>query len=196
MMESETARAILFHGPEQELELRNVTLPAPQAGEVLAQVICTTLCGSDIHTYKGNRNTPCPTVLGHEILGRVSELPSSSEMKDFNGQVLQKGDRITWSIAASCGDCFFCQNGLPQKCVRLFKYGHESIETTYPLNGGLADYCLLAPGTAILKVPDHIPDYVACPVNCATGDSFRRNTVCWGLRTKKSFLFPAPECWA
>jgi len=78
------------------------------------------------------------------------------------------GDRITWSVAARCGSCFFCRDGLPQKCERLFKYGHEPISDRHPLSGGLADYCHLAPGTAICRVPSELSDAVACPANCAT----------------------------
>jgi len=78
------------------------------------------------------------------------------------------GDRITWSVAARCGSCFFCRDGLPQKCERLFKYGHEPISERHPLSGGLADYCHLAPGTAICRVPSELSDAVACPANCAT----------------------------
>jgi alcohol dehydrogenase len=81
---------------------------------------------------------------------------------------IEVGDRITWSVAASCGSCFFCQDGLPQKCERLFKYGHEKISGRHPLSGGLADYCHLAAGTAIFRVPSELPDAVACPANCAT----------------------------
>jgi alcohol dehydrogenase len=36
------------------------------------------------------------------------------------------------------------------------------------LSGGLADYCRLAPGTAIFRVPAALSDAVACPANCAT----------------------------
>jgi alcohol dehydrogenase len=57
---------------------------------------------------------------------------------------------------------------LPQKCERLFKYGHERIDPRHPLSGGLAQYCHLARGTAVMRLPDAIPDIVACPANCAT----------------------------
>jgi alcohol dehydrogenase len=50
----------------------------------------------------------------------------------------------------------------------LFKYGHEKISDRHPLSGGLADYCHLAAGTAICRVPSELSDAVACPANCAT----------------------------
>ena len=88
-------------------------------------------------------------------------------MCDVGSVPLEIGDRVTWSVAASCGSCFFCRRGLPQKCETLFKYGHETTARS-ALSGGLAEYCHLASGTAIVKVPDSLSDHAACPANCAT----------------------------
>ena len=165
---SKTSLAAVFHGTGQPLTLEQYELPTPGPGEVLVRITCSTLCGSDVHTFTGRRSTPVPTVLGHEIMGVVERLDVDRTVSDYSGQRLQVGDRITWSIAACCGDCFFCDNDVPQKCEQLFKYGHEKIVTEHPLSGGLAEYCHLAAGTAIFRVPDFLPDTVACPANCAT----------------------------
>jgi putative phosphonate catabolism associated alcohol dehydrogenase len=165
---ADTSRVMLFHESERPLELRRYALPHLAQSEVLIRVTCCTLCGSDLHTYEGRRLTPCPTVLGHEILGRVAALPSRSVVCDHEGTPLAVGDRVTWSVTASCEDCFFCNDGLPQKCQRLFKYGHERVSDGHPLSGGMADYCHLATGTAIFRVPSSLSDLVACPANCAT----------------------------
>ena len=163
-----TARAITFHGPGRALETIEFALPKLQAGEVLVKVSCSTLCGSDLHTYHGDRGTPCPTILGHEILGVVAELPAGAPVLDHFGMPLEIGARVTWGIAASCGDCFFCRHELPQKCATLFKYGHQQITDAHPLSGGMAEYCHLAAGTPVFRVPESLPDTVACPANCAT----------------------------
>ena len=164
---SESSLAAIFTGTEKPLESRSFPLPELKAGEVLIRVTCCTICGSDLHTYEGRRTTPLPTILGHEILGEVDALPEDV-VCDVSGQPLTVGDRVTWSIAASCGECFYCTHGLPAKCETLFKYGHEAISSEHPLSGGLATYCHLAPGTAIVRVPAELPDEVACPANCAT----------------------------
>lgn len=171
------SRAMVFTGHGEPLQLREYLLPQLRPGEVLAEITCCTLCGSDLHTFEGRRTTPCPTVLGHEILGRIADLPEGETLRDHMGRPLSIGDRITWSIAASCGACFFCRRDLPQKCEHLFKYGHERIDEHHPLSGGLAEHCHLAAGTAILPVPDELTDAVACPANCATA------TVAAALRT-------------
>ncbi|MBX9789301.1 MAG: zinc-binding dehydrogenase [Pirellulales bacterium] len=160
--------AAIFHEPSQPLELRNVAVPAPIGGEVLVRVLGCTLCGSDLHTVSGRRNSPAPSVLGHEIVGEIVELGASAPRHDLAGAELGVGDRVTWAIVASCGDCFYCQRELPQKCLHGVKYGHEQFVARRELTGGLAEYCLLAPGTALVKLPEELPLEVVCPANCAT----------------------------
>ena len=165
---TQTSQAALFYAPGSALEIVALPLRLPRAGEVRVRISCCTICGSDVHTYRGHRSTPTPTVLGHEILGVIDAIGPGHIALDYEGSKLHVGDRITWSIAANCGDCFYCNDALPQKCEHLFKYGHEKVNDDHPLSGGLAQHCLLAPGTAIVRVPDAISDLVACPANCAT----------------------------
>jgi alcohol dehydrogenase len=135
---------------------------------ILVEVVACTLCGSDLHTLHGRRSVATPTILGHEILGRVVEFGPFAPRIDASGTPLRMGDRVTWAVVASCGECFYCRKGLPQKCERGTKYGHEAIRPGLELTGGLARHCLLVPGTAIFRIPDDLPDAVACPANCAT----------------------------
>jgi alcohol dehydrogenase len=89
------------------------------------------------------------------------------EVRDVLGRLLAPGDRIVWSVAVSCGRCFFCSADLPQKCDSLRKYGHEKLGERGPF-GGLATHCHLLPGTAIVRAPDGVPDEVLAPASCAT----------------------------
>ena len=162
------SRAAVFTAAGRPLELRSFPLPDLAPGELLVRVSCSTLCRSDAHTYQGHRTTPAPTILGHEILGHVEALGPGDPAPDAEGRPLRVGDRVTWSIMASCDDCFFCHRSIPQKCERLFKYGHQEIDESHPLSGGLAEHCHLAVGTTVLRVPDGLSDEVATPANCAT----------------------------
>jgi alcohol dehydrogenase len=163
-----TATAAVFRGVGLPFELRKWPVPQPRGTEVLVEVIACTLCGSDLHSIHGRRTVPVPTILGHEILGRVVAFGPGAPRVDGANQPLGLGDRVAWAIVASCGDCFYCGHDLPQKCERAFKYGHEPLRPGRELSGGLADHCLLAPGTALFRVPDALPDAVACPASCAT----------------------------
>lgn len=157
----------MFVGAGRPLELRRFTLPELEAGEALVRLECCTICGSDLHTVGGARNEPAPSVLGHEALGVVDAVGRPAPC-DLQGRPLQPGDRITWSVAVSCGECDRCQRGLPQKCRKLAKYGHELAEGRTALSGGLGEFVLLRRGSTVVRVADNLPAEVICPVNCAT----------------------------
>ncbi|NLF72778.1 MAG: alcohol dehydrogenase catalytic domain-containing protein [Candidatus Anammoximicrobium sp.] len=168
LAEARVARAAVFSGVGRPLELRSIPVADPQEGEILVRVVGCTLCGSDVHTYTGKRSTPLPTILGHEILGRIVAFGPAAARRDARGTSLHEGDRVTWALVASCGACFYCRRGLPQKCLCAVKYGHEPLHEDARLRGGLADYCLLAPGTAVVRLEDALSDEAACPANCGT----------------------------
>jgi alcohol dehydrogenase len=164
---SARALAAVFSGHGQPFRLEEFPIPAPGRGEVLVDVSCSTICGSDLHTWHGRRQEPTPCILGHEIVGRIVAFGPGTPPFDLRGEPLAEGDRITWTLAASCGECFFCTRGLPQKCEHLFKYGHTSISPGREFSGGFAECCLLNAGTGIVKLPDTVSDLLAAPVNCA-----------------------------
>jgi alcohol dehydrogenase len=162
------ATAAVFVGAGRPLEWRTVPVPEPVGAEVLVRVTACTLCGSDLHTFEGRRVVAVPTVLGHEIVGTIAAFGPAALRRDLVGQELVVGDRIAWSIVASCGACFLCRRDLPQKCERMVKYGHEAWRPGLELTGGLADHVMLAPGTALLRLPIDLPDEIVCPASCAT----------------------------
>src|SRR5262249_10496086 len=141
------ARAALFTGFGEPLELVRFPTPEPRGAEVLVRIACCTLCRSDLHTHIGRRNEPTPTVLGHEIVGRIEAFGPEAVRVDAAGTPAAVGTRVTWAIAVGCGKCFFCADDLPQKCERPYKYGHVRAVRDLPLGGGLADYTVLVPGT-------------------------------------------------
>jgi len=137
-----------------------------QPGAALCRVRMATICASDLHTFSGRRHEPSPSILGHEIVGEVVALGEGLD-KDGFGNDLRLNDRVSWSIMASCGRCFYCTRGLPQKCERGLKYGHMCCNDAPHLTGGFAEYIHLFPGTAIYRIPDGVSDAVAAPANCA-----------------------------
>ena len=167
-MKKATGRALLFDGVPGTLRLENREIPVPGPGEVLACVTASTICGSDLHTIKGRRQVAVPTILGHEIIGVIAEFGAGADRKDLEGNILKPGDRVTWAIVGNCGHCAPCVSDMPQKCAAGFKYGHELDREGARWAGGFAEWCLLAPGTAMVRLPESMPDELACPVSCAT----------------------------
>jgi putative phosphonate catabolism associated alcohol dehydrogenase len=155
-----SASVQLFTGVNEPFQWRDVPLPKSLSpGEVLVEMRLATLCGSDLHTIEGRRSAPAPCVLGHEGVGRVVESHRAG---------VPVGQRITWTLADSCGHCSACSAWhLPQKCERLFKYGHAPWQEGTGLNGCYATHLLLRPGTTIVAVPDDLSDALVAPANCA-----------------------------
>lgn len=163
-------------------------LPALGPGEALVQVELATLCGSDLHTLAGHRSTPLRSVLGHEAVGRVVAMDAPSARPGGPGAgsgtaasgigvpgtvsacapPIAVGDRVTWTVAASCGQCDRCRGGLEQKCRSLLKYGHEAVTERWRLNGGLGTHVHLLAGTTLVRVAEELPVELVAPANCAT----------------------------
>jgi putative phosphonate catabolism associated alcohol dehydrogenase len=160
-------RAAVLVVPGQPLELQAVPVPPLAEGELLVRVTACSLCGSDLHTAHGRRPHPVPTILGHEIVGRIAALGPGSAPVCVSGRPLAVGQRITWSVCASCGRCDRCLQGMPQKCRQLVKYGHSALQSPHGLSGGLADYVQVFAGTAIVPLPDTLTDTAAAPASCA-----------------------------
>jgi putative phosphonate catabolism associated alcohol dehydrogenase len=162
------AEAYAFVGPGQPLERIAVTEVTLREGEVLVEVELATVCGSDLHTALGHRAVPTPQVLGHEQVGRVVALGSGDPAVTLDGIPLSVGDRIVWGVAIDCGDCAMCARGLPNKCERLQKYGHERVRRGWELSGGIATHVHLLARTWIVRARDWIPAAVLAPASCAT----------------------------
>src|SRR5205807_957020 len=99
-------RALVFHKPK---DIRYEGVPDPKIEHVrdaIIRVTATSICGSDLHIYNGWFPQRQPMVLGHEFMGIVEEVgPRVTNLK--------KGDRVVVPFPIACGQCFFCERGLP-----------------------------------------------------------------------------------
>src|SRR5215212_7103636 len=84
------ARGAIFRAPTEPLEVVELDLEEPRAGEVLVRMAAVGVCGSDLHVLKGEWPRPVPMVLGHEGTGTVEALG-----EDVTG--LAVGDRVVIS---------------------------------------------------------------------------------------------------
>ncbi len=162
------SRALVYSGQSGCLELAELDIPPLKPDQALVRVDGCTLCGSDLHSLHGRRKVPMPTILGHEIVGSIIEMGDKFPRSDLQNEPLHLGDQVTWAIVANCGVCFYCRRGLEQKCENACKYGHMGFDSGHALSGGLAEYCILASGTHVIKVPSNVSLEVITPANCAT----------------------------
>lgn len=104
-------RAAVMHEPGR-LVVEELELEEPRAGEVLVRMAAVGVCGTDLHSYKGEWNRPTPIVLGHEGAGVVEAVGP-----DVQG--VAAGDSVVLSWAPACGECSACRRHRPAACGPL-----------------------------------------------------------------------------
>jgi alcohol dehydrogenase len=136
-------------------ELVERDIPEPPSGKVRVKVQACGVCHSDSVTKDGLfPGIEYPRVPGHEIIGTV----------DAAGPGVvgwQPGQRVGvgWH-GGNCGYCDNCRNGDAFACQT------ETLVTGISHDGGYAEY-MIAPTTALARVPDDLTSVEAAPLMCA-----------------------------
>lgn len=102
-------RAAVFHAPGEPFEVTEIDLDEPGAGDVVVRMAAVGVCGTDLHSIKGEWSRPTPVVLGHEGAGVV-------EWVGADVSALAVGDEVVLSWAPGCGACSDCVAGRPARC--------------------------------------------------------------------------------
>mgnify|MGYP001069352673 CR=1 FL=1 len=161
-----SGKIAVYDQPNAPFRIEAHPLRPPAPGEVLVRIRMSTICRSDIHSYRGHRPNPCPGVLGHEIIGDIVALGTGVD-RDMRGDRLAPGDRVTWSEYFIPGRNYFTEVlDLPQKSRGVDKYGHMAATTAPHHHGGFGEYCYILPQSWILRLPDELSDEEATPINC------------------------------
>ncbi len=108
------SRAAVFHGAGKPLEVREIDLDEPGPKDVLVRMAAVGICGTDLHSIRGEWTRPTPIVLGHEGAGVVEAVGEEV------GSV-RPGDEVVLSWAPACGECADCRRGRPAACVDLHR---------------------------------------------------------------------------
>jgi threonine dehydrogenase-like Zn-dependent dehydrogenase len=142
--------------------------PAAGPGEALVRVEIAGICGTDVHLWLGQLPIALPVILGHESAGRIEQLGAALE-RDWRGEPLAVGDRVTWASGISCGQCYYCRiKAQPTRCLQRKAYGISYPASEAPhLRGGYAEKILLRAGTAIFRLPDDTPSDAVVGAGCA-----------------------------
>jgi S-(hydroxymethyl)glutathione dehydrogenase/alcohol dehydrogenase len=104
-------RAAVMHQPGVLL-VEELEVEEPLANEVVVRMHAVGVCGTDLHSYKGEWDRPTPIVLGHEGAGVVEAVGD-----EVDG--LREGDRVVLSWAPACGECGACRRRRPAACGPL-----------------------------------------------------------------------------
>src|SRR6476661_2798437 len=94
-----TARASVLEQFKAPLQLRHFALPAKlEPGAALVRTEMAGICGTDVHLWKGELPIALPVILGHETVGVIEKL-GAGLTRDWSGEPLRVGDRVTWTSA-------------------------------------------------------------------------------------------------
>ena len=95
------------------LEIEEVELAAPRAGEVLARMVATGVCHTDDFTLSGeDPEGVFPAILGHEGGGVVEEVGAGVSS-------VEVGDHIIPLYTPECGECKFCLSQKTNLCQAI-----------------------------------------------------------------------------
>ncbi len=157
-----TMRGVYFLEPGK-LEMREVPIPEPAAGEVVIKVESATTCGTDLKAFRrGHKLFKPPMPFGHEYAGYISAI----------GQGVTKfkvGDAVMGINSAPCNECYYCKRGKQQLCTELegrFNFG------TYAEYARIPSYIT---AQNLHHKPAHLPfteasfiEPLSCAVLCAS----------------------------
>ncbi len=104
------SRAAVAFAPAKPLEIVELDVAAPKAGEVLVRIVATGVCHTDAFTLSGeDPEGNFPAVLGHEGGGIVEEVGEGVT-------TVKPGDHVIPLYTAECGKCKFCLSGKTNLC--------------------------------------------------------------------------------
>jgi S-(hydroxymethyl)glutathione dehydrogenase / alcohol dehydrogenase len=166
-------RAAVLSAVDAPLEIADLDLDPPRAGEVLVRIAASGVCHSDVSTANGTIGTRLPAVLGHEGAGVVEAVGPAVAS-------IAVGDHVVLSWNPSCGACEECLRGLPHLCTaawdamfagglmdgtpRLHRDGREIYH--YSFISSFAERAVV-PARSCVRIDPAIPLDIAALVGCA-----------------------------
>lgn len=135
-------RALFYDG---ELELREVTAPELQDGDVRVRVDLAALTGLDRELAAGR--VPFRGIVGNSFVGTVEEAGGAAHQSLI-------GRKIVGRSSFGCGECDACRAGAENRCPERMQPGHSVA------NGCLAEEIVL-PARAVVRVPTGVSDEAA-----------------------------------
>ncbi len=106
-------RAAVLEEFGRPLEVQELELQEPQAGEVLVRLVACGVCHTDLYSASGvDPSGYAPTVLGHEgagVVERVGEGVTS----------VAEGDHVVSLFSPQCGECVHCVDPRTNLCMAI-----------------------------------------------------------------------------
>src|ERR687888_1656412 len=166
-------RAAVLERFGDPLEVQELELAEPRAGEVLVRLVACGVCHTDLHTASGaDPSGYAPTVLGHEGAGVVEGVGEGV------GSVAA-GDHVVTLFSPQCRECIHCRDPRTNLCLAIREQQNQGFlpdGTTRLSRDGepirhfmgtstFAEHTVM-PEIALAKVPAEAPLDRACLFAC------------------------------
>jgi S-(hydroxymethyl)glutathione dehydrogenase/alcohol dehydrogenase len=179
------SRAAVAFAPGQPLQIVEIDVAPPRAGEVLVKITHTGVCHTDAFTLSGDDPEGIfPAVLGHEGGGVVVEVGEGVTS-------VKPGDHVIPLYTAECGKCKFCLSGKTNLCQAVratqgkglmpdgttrFSYQGQPVYH-YMGTSTFSEYTVVAE-VSLAKIDPHAPLEKVCLLGCGvtTGIGAVHNT--------------------
>ena len=188
-------RAAVLEEFGKPLNVTEVELDEPRAGEVLVRLEACGVCHTDMYTASGaDPSGYAPAVLGHEGCGIVERLGDGVTS-------VAPGDRVVTLFSPQCRECEHCRSPKTNLCLAIREQqnlGHLPDGSTRLSRDGerirhfmgtstFAEYTVM-PEIALAKIPADAPPTGPrhSPAGCRPG---------WGRRSTPPRSSPAPRAW-
>jgi L-gulonate 5-dehydrogenase len=100
-------KAAVYH-ESRNIKVEEVPEPKVETGKVLVNFVAGSICGTDMHFYRGDwKWMRRGRIIGHDACGVRQDT----------------GERVVMVPIVNCGHCYFCLRGLPTYCRRGKFYG-------------------------------------------------------------------------
>jgi S-(hydroxymethyl)glutathione dehydrogenase / alcohol dehydrogenase len=167
------------------LEVEELELAEPKAGEVLVRLVACGVCHTDLYTASGaDPSGYAPTVLGHEGAGVVEKVGAGVSS-------VARGDHVVTLFSPQCRECAHCLDARTNLCLAIREQQNKGFlpdGTTRLAAGGepirhfmgtstFAEYTVM-PEIALAKISKEAPLDRACVFACglSTGLGAAMNT--------------------
>jgi len=167
-------RAAVALAPGKPLEIMEVNLDGPKAGEVLVEIKATGVCHTDEFTRSGDDPEGIfPAILGHEGAGIVIEVGEGVT-------TLKPGDHVIPLYTPECRQCHACLSGKTNLCTAIRGTQGKGLmpdgTTRFSMLDGTPIYHYMGcstfanhtvlPEIALAKVRDDAPFDKICYIGC------------------------------
>lgn len=166
-------RAAVAFDAGKPLEVLEIDLEGPKAGEVLVEIMATGICHTDAYTLDGfDSEGIFPVILGHEGAGIVRDIAPGV-------QSVKPGDHVIALYTPECGQCKSCLSGKTNLCTAIratqgkglmpdgtSRFSYRGQRLFHYMGCSTFSNFIVLPEIAVARIREDAPFQTSCYIGC------------------------------